>query len=225
MAKRQPTVLRMPENGAGDPFFGRQGNWFEVIFESSYDGIYIADGNAITLTLNKSYETISGLRKEEMVGRSMAELVESRVISASGTLLALERRESVTMEQLFKTGKRAIITSTPVFDAESNIVMVVTNVRDVTELYSLKEQLEQSEERNRLYSAELEAARNRQDRSPSSLIFHDKSMQNVINLLNRAAQMEVPVLLQGEVGVGKGALSEKQAPQGKLHYSAVRLAA
>ena len=208
MAKRQPTVLRMPENRAGDPFFGRQGNWFEVIFESSYDGIYIADGNAITLTLNKSYETISGLRKEEMVGRSMAELVESRVISASGTLLALERRESVTMEQLFKTGKRAIITSTPVFDAESNIVMVVTNVRDVTELYSLKEQLEQSEERNRLYSAELEAARNRQDRSPSSLVFHDKSMQNVINLLNRAAQMEVPVLLQGEVGVGKGALSE-----------------
>ena len=39
MAKRQPSVLRMPENGAGDPFFGRQGNWFEVIFESSYDGI------------------------------------------------------------------------------------------------------------------------------------------------------------------------------------------
>ena len=208
MAKRQPTVLRVPENGAGDPFFGRQGNWFEVIFESSYDGFYITDGNAITLTLNKSYETISGLRKEEMVGRSMAELVASRVISASGTLLALERRESVTMEQQFKTGKRAIITSTPVFDSESNIVMVVTNVRDVTELYSLKEQLEQSEERNRLYSAELEAACNRQDRNPSSLIFHDKSMQNVISLLNRAAQMEVPVLLQGEVGVGKGALSE-----------------
>ena len=37
----------MPENGAGDPFFGRQGNWFEVIFESSYDGIYITDGSAI----------------------------------------------------------------------------------------------------------------------------------------------------------------------------------
>ena len=208
MAKRQPTVLRVPENGAGDPFFGRQGNWFEVIFESSYDGFYITNGNAITLTLNKSYETISGLRKEEMVGRSMAELVASRVISASGTLLALERRESVTMEQQFKTGKRAIITSTPVFDSESNIVMVVTNVRDVTELYSLKEQLEQSEERNRLYSAELEAARSRQDRNPSSLIFHDKNMQNVISLLNRAAQMEVPVLLQGEVGVGKGTLSE-----------------
>lgn len=39
MAKRQPTVLRVPENGAGDPFFGRQGNWFEVIFESSYDRV------------------------------------------------------------------------------------------------------------------------------------------------------------------------------------------
>ncbi len=50
----KPTVLRVPENGAGDPFFGRQGNWFEVIFESSYDGFYITDGNAITLTLNKS---------------------------------------------------------------------------------------------------------------------------------------------------------------------------
>ena len=85
--------------------------------------------------------------------------------------------------------------------------MVVTNVRDVTELYALKEQLEQSEERNRQVAAELEAARNHQDRNFASLIFHDKNMHNVINLMNRAAQMEVPVLLQGEVGVGKGALA------------------
>ena len=209
MAKRQPTVLRVPENGAGDPFFGRQGNWFEVIFESSYDGFYITDGNAITLTLNKSYETISGLRKEEMVGRSMAELVASRVISASGTLLALERRESVTMEQQFKTGKRAIITSTPVFDSESNIVMVVTNVRGCDRAV-LPEGAAGAERgaQPALFRRAGGCARSRQDRNPSSLIFHDKNMQNVISLLNRVAQMEVPVLLQGEVGVGKGALSE-----------------
>ena len=41
--------------------------------------------------------------------------------------------------QEFKTGKKAMITSTPVFDEAGEVDMVVTNVRDLTEIYRLKE--------------------------------------------------------------------------------------
>ena len=109
--------------------------------ESSYDGIYITDGKANTLMVNKGYESISGLKRQDMIGRNMRDLEEDGVISKSGTLLALETGVSVTLEQSFKTGKRVLITSNPIFDEEDNIVMVLTNVRDITEIRSLEERL------------------------------------------------------------------------------------
>ena len=121
MAKRQPTVLRVPENGAGDPFFGRQGNWFEVIFESSYDGFYITDGNAITLPLNKSYETISGLRM---------------VAASNGTVIAAgwsgKIKTSCTMVGLIAM---MVLPNLPTLDLVVNIVILVTTVYSGVEYF------------------------------------------------------------------------------------------
>ena len=95
--------------------------------------------------VNKSYEIISGLKREQVLGKNMRDLVKEDVINKSGTLMAIQRREPVTLEQKFQTGKRAVITSTPTMDENNEVVMVVTNVRDVTELYQLKKQLKQNE--------------------------------------------------------------------------------
>ena len=38
---------------------------FKLIVESSYDGIYVTDGNANTIFLNQSYENITGINKKE----------------------------------------------------------------------------------------------------------------------------------------------------------------
>ena len=64
--------------------------------ESSYDGIYITDGNANTIMVNKSYEAINGLDRAEVLDRNMRDLVKEGVISQSGTLLALESGRAVT---------------------------------------------------------------------------------------------------------------------------------
>ena len=40
----------------------------------------------------------------------------------------------MTINQTFKTGRRAVVTSTPIYDREDRICMVVTNVRDISEL-------------------------------------------------------------------------------------------
>ena len=73
----------------------REGNWggkmfgslqeaydrLRAIVDSSYDGIYITDGNAVTLWVNRAYEDITGLRAEEVVGRSMWDLERDGIIS------------------------------------------------------------------------------------------------------------------------------------------------
>ena len=137
-------------------------DYLGIILENFDDGIYITDQEANTVYLNHSYELISGLRKSEMIGKNMKALVEDGVVSMSGSLLVLDTGEPVTSEQIFRTGKRAIITSTPVFEDEekSNLIMVVTIVREITEIYSIRKELQRKEMQNRQYRLELERLQN-----------------------------------------------------------------
>jgi len=164
MAKRVPAQLVGTGGGAGSPDFSQK--TLETVFEASYDGIYITDGDAVTIMINKSYESITGLKREDMLGKRMHDLVKDQIISQSGTLAALEKREPVTLEQVFKTGKHAIITSTPIFDEDGRVVLVVTNVRDITELNSLQKELEESWACNLQYYSELEILRRKVGRAP-----------------------------------------------------------
>ena len=177
-------------------------DWLDAIIESSYDGIYITDGDAVTVRINGAYELISGLRAEEVVGRSMRDLVREGTISRSGTLQALEQRRPVTMEQTFKTGRHALIASTPVFDGQGRVVMVVTNVRDMTELRDLQEKYRQTEALSQKYYSEIEFAR-KQVLASADLIAVDPKMLEVVAMANRVAALDTTVLLLGETGVGK----------------------
>ena len=113
----------------------------DAIIENSFDGIYITDGRANTIKVNRAYETITGLDRADMLGKNMEELERGNVISVSGSLMAIREKRVVTLEQEFKTGKKAVITSSPICDKEGQIIMVVTNVRDLTEIYHLREEM------------------------------------------------------------------------------------
>lgn len=111
----------------------------ETIVENTYDGLYVTDANANTLRINKAYERITGIRRDEVVGKNMRALVASGIVDRSVSLEALERRAPVTIMQELRGGKKMLVTGSPVIDADSKeVVLVVTNVRDITELMELK---------------------------------------------------------------------------------------
>lgn len=173
-----------------------------AIIESSYDGIYITDGNAKTIMINRSYEVITGLKREEVMGKYMQDLEKEKVISRSASLIVLKKKESVTIDQKFKTGRNAIVTSTPLFDKNNEIAMIVTNVRDVSELYDLKEQLAKNHELNRHYQAEIETIK-KQIGGYGDLIVRDQKMLELLGMARKVAGLDTTVLLLGETGVGK----------------------
>ena len=173
-----------------------------AIIENSYDGIYITDGAAVTLRVNRAYEAISGLKAEEVVGRSMGQIVQAGLIDRSGTLMALESRRPVTLEQTFRTGRHALIASTPVFDETGDIVMVVTNVRDMTELYDLQAKYREAEALSQKYYSEIEFNR-QQLLASADIIASDRRMLETLALVDRVAALDTTVLLLGETGVGK----------------------
>ena len=201
MSERTPTYLRHTHRG----MFGSLQEAYDrldVIIESSYDGIYITDGQAVTIRVNQAYLDISGLKAEDVLGKSMWDLERAGVIDRSGTLIALGKRRPVTLEQTFKSGRRALIASTPVFDEMGNIALVGTNVRDMTELYDLKEKYRRTEELSQRYFSEIEFAR-QQVLASADLIAVDRHMLEILALVDRGAALDTPVLLLGETGVGK----------------------
>ena len=174
-----------------------------AIVDSVYDGLYITDGNADTILINKTYQTISGLSPEDVLGKNMREMVAAGMIDQSGSLIALETGTIVTLEQTFHNGTQALITSTPYFNEQGEISMVITVVRDMTELYELQEKYRESEERRQ---AEMRFF-HRQQEAPSGLIAEDPLTLETLQQAKKVAALDATVLLQGETGVGKEQLA------------------
>lgn len=176
--------------------------WLDAIIEHSFDGIYITDGNANTIKANRAYETITGLKKSEVIGCNMEELVQKGIVSASGSLIAIREKRPVTIRQEFKTGKKALITSSPIYNEKDEIVMVVTNVRDLTELYSLREEVEKTKQEGLRLKRELSHVYERFSVGDQIVAVDRNSLQAFV-LADKVAPLDTTVMLLGETGVGK----------------------
>lgn len=162
-------------------------------------GIYLTDGGARTLTVNRSYEDITGIMEEEVQGRHMQSLVDDGYFDQSVTLLVLEQRMPISIEQtILRTGKKIIATGNPIFDYHGNIVLVMTTDTIPTGAVSLGGKHEEKEAGlNPLYFP-----------APPGVVANSKVMQQVLARAGRAAIFESTVLLQGETGVGKAVVAD-----------------
>jgi len=178
----------------------------EAIFESSYDGLYITDGKANTIRVNSAYERIAGLKREDLIGRNMRDLVNERVFDHSVTLEVLKKGTQVSLMQNIKGNKQVLVTGTPILDEGGRIVLVVTNVRDMTDLNDLRAELEKSKRlSSRYYQSLLE--QERFEHALDSMVVKSSAMTQVIQKAVKVAGVHTLVLLQGESGVGKSMLA------------------
>ncbi len=178
----------------------------EATFESSFDGLYITDGKANTIRVNTAYERITGLKREDLLGRNMIDLVKEGVFDHSVTLDVLEQRDQVTIMQKIKSDKHLLVTGTPIFDDEEKIALVVTNVRDITLLNDVRDQLEESRRlSSRYYQSLLELEKFQHHLQ--DLVVKSSSMIQTVRRAIKVAAVEASVLLYGESGVGKSMLA------------------
>jgi PAS domain S-box-containing protein len=208
--------------------FQRLTRELEAIIESSYDGLYITDGKANTIRVNRSYERITGLNRKDLIGRNMHDLVRDQVFDHSVSLEVLKKRGPVTLMQVVKGDKQVIVTGTPIYDDAGEIVLVVTNVRDITELNDLKAELENS---RRITSRMVQTLMERDDidHALRHMVIKSQGMMQVVRMAIKVADAGVPVLLQGESGAGKSMLARiihqisqrKQAPFLKINCSTI----
>ncbi|MCX5780176.1 MAG: sigma 54-interacting transcriptional regulator [Firmicutes bacterium] len=158
----------------------------DAIIDSSFDGLYITDGNGLTLRLNRAYERITGMNASEFIGK---------------------RNEPVTISQEMRTGKITLSTGNPVYDELGNIFRVVCNVRDITELNVLKEKLEKVESLSQHYENQLRTLR-LQYAGSSKIVSNSIIMKDLLATVIRLSQFDSTILITGESGTGKELIAE-----------------
>ncbi len=172
-----------------------------TIFEDSRDGFFVTDGQANVIRVNRAYEDMAGVKREDLLGKNMREL-EGVTISKSASLAVLATGKEVTIEQEYlNTRRTAYITSTPIYDDDGKLAMIVSNNRDFNEIDRLKQQLETTQQLANQWEEKIKAISQSQD--GGQLCVNDSKMYEVLYTANKVAKTNSPVLLTGETGTGK----------------------
>lgn len=175
----------------------------EGIISSSYDGIIITDGEGIVLKINDANQRVTNLDVDDFLGKKIDSLYEKGLFAFEPIAKqARVKKEIVTGLQRISTGKEVMVTSTPVLDDFGHVIRVITNVRDMSDIISLQEQLNRSKEISHYLRSESNKALEEELHS-HEVITRSPHMLKILDLTRRVAGSEATVLLQGESGVGK----------------------
>lgn len=176
------------------------------IIDSSYDGLCLFDSAGNVLYCNSAYQRISGLQREKLIGKNLADLIQMGELPDSCAYEVVQSQKPVTKIIDYVHGVSALITSVPVFDKRGEFVRVLSNVRDITELTQIREQLQQSRNLKEAYRLRLRQTE-KQNQQQEKFIACSPVMKNLLQLSERLALVSSPVLIQGESGVGKDILA------------------
>jgi PAS domain S-box-containing protein len=174
----------------------------EALLDHSHDGIWIMDGKGTTLRVSKSWEDFSGIKREEVIGRMVHDIVAEGIYTDSAAIHVIEKGEPVTIIYRTRTQKLALVTASPVFGADGKIWRIISNVRDITEMDRYRKELEKSQASGRRFRDELKLLRQQESES-SGIIARSQAMKEVLETATQTAGSEATILISGETGVGK----------------------
>lgn len=182
--------------------------FFDEILEVFYDGIYITDSEGYTLKVNSMYEKMTGLTKQELLGRRVTDLEKEGVFESPLNPIIVKTGKKQTSVQVNKKGRRVVINGNPVIDKNGKVAYVVTLVRDITVLSDLREEIACQKDLIQKYHEEAQYLRTK-NLAHKRVIVETPQMVKLMELLKRIAQTDAPVLLIGETGVGKDVFATK----------------
>lgn len=156
-------------------------------------GVYLTDGSAFTVRVNKTYELLSEIQEKEVIGRHMQALEQEGFYDRSVSLLVLKHKAPVTIEQrILRTGKHVVVTGNPIFNQSGEIIFIATTVFPRESCSSVIEGVETSFPFSPI----------------TNIIAASKTMQKILLRAIQIATRDSTVLILGESGVGKEVIAK-----------------
>jgi PAS domain S-box-containing protein len=160
---------------------------FELILDNLREGVAAYTRAGRIFYFNKAAETITGLRRENLLGRDWPETFADSPegwAQLNEVNFGADHRQEVEFKRPDGGCRILDTTSVPFLDAGGSPVGVLRIFKDNTELHDLKSRL-------------------RFHHSLGGLVGKDPKMLLLFDLIREVAAVKVPVLIEGESGTGK----------------------
>jgi PAS domain S-box-containing protein len=179
----------------------------DAIIDSSDDGLWICDADGTVLRINAASERINMIRAETVVGRNMREIIKEGFIDRSVTLAVIASGRRRNMIQRTHSGRKLMVTGNPVFNRKGEMIRVVANERDMTEIDALQRELEEQvaikdQMQNQMLEMQLMA------HNANRVVAFSPNMIKTLHQAFKLSRVDTTVLLLGESGAGKGVVAD-----------------
>ncbi len=177
--------------------------YYNALLNSVEAAITTVDGNGNFLFLNHKSEDMYGLTLNEVYGQSITKFFEKEAIVLMSTM---KEKQGVTNKyNQPHPNVHVLINTTPVY-VDKQVVGGISIERDISDMVRLNDELSSTT----AYLHELESTSQiQQNLSPFSKIKgRSPVLKEAINLANKVAKTDAPVLITGDSGVGKELFAE-----------------
>ena len=163
------------------------------------DGIYITDEVGTTTFVNDAFLNLSGLTREQIIGKTVYDLRKYNVLPNSCCAKVIETMGPVSTINHYYKGQKCLVSGSPIFDESGNLAKTIAVIRDVSELDVLMKTI--TKEKNLFIKSEYNLE-NKADHDPVEIINNVK-MKNIYKKAEKIANVDSTILILGETGVGK----------------------
>lgn len=191
-------------------------NLFNVVLNASHDGVLILDNRGILVFVNEATSRFIDRDCSELIGQHFNTLIEKRIFSKrSISMKALQEKRKISA-LLEIRGQKILTTATPCMNDKNEVEFVVSNVRNLGELDTIAAMFSENL-RNMKFSGidhQYDSLRKKvikekiQGMGFPEANFESNAMAEILDIALKIAPLDIPVLIMGESGVGKGLLAK-----------------
>lgn len=155
--------------------------------------VVIFDENGKIEKMNSLCDEILPFKKEDVLGKTIYDMVDSGEVKDPIIVKMLEAKEKVYQNTVYPSGKIIAYTAIPIFDSNDKLKGGVLTGRDISRIANLdkRKQLEKEHDDEEEFQ------------EPKEYVSVSKEMKKVKKLILRAAKSDSAIFVTGETGVGK----------------------
>ena len=187
----------------------------EILLNYVDIGIHIVDKDGVTLFYNKANSKLEGLNEDEVIGKNILDIFPSLTYETSTLLKVLKTKEQILNKlQVFLTYKGKEVTTLnttfPLF-YRGELIGAIELSRDITEIKKLSEIIIELQSKNKKQKEFQIVKRDINDFKTS-----DENLKKKLTDIDNFKDLNTPILIIGESGVGKRLLAEI------IHFTSIR---
>ena len=200
----------------------------QEIIDNMRTGIWITDGEGKVLIVNNESVKTGGLTRDEVIGRTMDELLKVGYITESATLKVMASRKEECIVEELGTGGHCMTTSIPMF-CQGEIDIIVSVERNISEVEKLKSLLNEQVEMKKELQKELLKFQSRKDELCGRMVTRNINMLHIREMAEDIGKIDAAVMITGESGTGKEVIADiihkssrrREAPFVKVNCAAI----